>query len=154
MSLTRRHLLSTTGGLAAAAIITRRGEAQAWRPTQNVRVIVPAAPGGITDTMGRLLAAFLQVAWGQTVVVENKGGGGGTIATLDFVRQPPDGHAILIGNPGPNAIAYAIFRNLQYRPNQLVPVSNLIRLPNLISAHPSIPNFDPRRIDYLRESQS
>jgi tripartite-type tricarboxylate transporter receptor subunit TctC len=55
------------------------------------------------------------------------------------VRQKGDGHTILVGNPGPNAIAYSIFRNMNYKADQLQPVSNLIRIPNIISAHPSVP---------------
>src|SRR5258708_4318854 len=87
--------------------------------------------------MGRMLAAHLQKAWSQSAIVENRSGGGGTIGTSEVVRQKGDGHTILVGNPGPNAIAYSIFRNLNYKPDQLQPVSNLIRIPNIISAHPS-----------------
>jgi tripartite-type tricarboxylate transporter receptor subunit TctC len=108
-----------------------------WRPTETVRVIVPAAAGGSTDVMGRLLAAHLQSAWGQSVVVENRSGGGGTIGAAEVARLKGDGHIILMGNPGPNAIAYSIFRNLSYRPEQLQAVSNMIRIPNIVSAHPS-----------------
>jgi tripartite-type tricarboxylate transporter receptor subunit TctC len=79
----------------------------------------------------------LQKAWGQSAIVENRSGGGGTIGTSEVVRQKGDGHTILVGNPGPNAIAYSIFRNLNYKPDQLQPVSNMIRIPNIISAHPS-----------------
>ena len=104
-----------------------------------MRIIIPAAPGGTTDLMGRLLGQHLQVAWGQSTVVENKSGGGGTIAMSDFVRQKPDGHTIMIGNPGPNAVAYSIFRNMTYKPDQLQPVSNMIRTPNIVSVHPSVP---------------
>ena len=100
---------------------------------------MPAAPGGTTDVMGRLLAAHLQTAWGQSAIVENRSGGGGTIGTVEVVRNKGDGHTILVGNPGPNAIAYSIFRNMTYKPDQLQPVSNLIRTPNIISAHPSVP---------------
>ena len=71
--------------------------------------------------------------------MENKSGGGGTIAMSDFVRQKPDGHTIMIGNPGPNAVAYRIFRNMTYKPDQLQPVSNMIRTPNIVSVHPSVP---------------
>jgi tripartite-type tricarboxylate transporter receptor subunit TctC len=116
----------------------RSGFAQ-WRPKEAIRIIVPAAPGGTTDVMGRLLGQHLQAAWGQTTVVENKSGGGGTIGTAEYLRQRPDGHTILIGNPGPNAIAFSIFRNLPYKPEQIQAVSNLIRIPNIISAHPSVP---------------
>ncbi|MEJ0076589.1 MAG: tripartite tricarboxylate transporter substrate binding protein [Alphaproteobacteria bacterium] len=114
---------------------------------------MPAAPGGTTDVMGRLLAQHLQVAWGQSTVVENKSGGGGTIAMTDFVRQKPDGHTIMIGNPGPNAIAYRIFRNIAYKPDQLQPVSNMIRTSNIVSAHPSVPvKSIPELIEYLKKN--
>jgi tripartite-type tricarboxylate transporter receptor subunit TctC len=134
--LTRRRVLSGATALSAAAIVPRASFAD-WRPTENVRIIVPAAAGGSTDVMGRLLAAHLQSAWGQPTVVENRSGGGGTIGTVEVIRSKGDGHTILIGNPGPNAIAYSIFRNLTYKADQLQPVSNMIRIPNIVSAHPS-----------------
>ena len=136
-TISRRGLLAGTAALAAASL-PRAARAQ-WRPTEAVRIIIPAAPGGTTDLMGRLLGQHLQVTWGQSTVVENKSGGGGTIAMSDFVRQKPDGHTIMIGNPGPNAVAYSIFRNMTYKPDQLQPVSNMIRTPNIVSVHPSVP---------------
>ena len=137
--LSRRRVLSAAAALSATAALPRLGQAADWRPTENVRLIVPAAAGGTTDVMGRLLAAHLQTAWGQSAIVENRSGGGGTIGTAEAVRQKGDGHTILVGNPGPNAIAYSIFRNMNYKADQLQPVSNLIRIPNIISAHPSVP---------------
>jgi len=132
--LSRRAVVAA---LAATALpVPARAQ---WRPSETVRLIIPAAPGGTTDVMGRLLAAHLATAWGVSTVVENKSGGGGTIAMTDYVRQKPDGHTIMIGNPGPNAIAYSIFRNLSYKPEQLQPVSNMIRTSNIISVHPSLP---------------
>ena len=136
------------------SILPRASLGADWRPTETVRLIVPAAPGGTTDVMGRLLAAHLQTAWGQSAVVENRSGGGGTIATADFVRQKADGHTIMVGNPGPNAIAYSIFRNMTYKPDQLQPVSNMIRTPNIVSAHPSVPDEIDRRADRLHQGQS
>ena len=150
--LSRRAILSGAAGLAAATALPRTSQAD-WRPSEAVRIIIPAAPGGTTDVMGRLLAQHLQVAWGQSTVVENKSGGGGTIAMTDFVRQKPDGHTIMIGNPGPNAIAYNIFRNIAYKPDQLQPVSNMIRTSNVVSAHPSVPvKSIPDLIDYLKKN--
>jgi len=149
VNLSRRTLVA---GALATPLLPRVAQAY-WRPTETVRIIVPAAPGGTTDVMGRLLAQHLQVAWGQSTVVENKSGGGGTIAMTDFVRQKPDGHTIMIGNPGPNAIAYRIFRNIPYKPEQLQPVSNLIRTSNIVSAHPSVPvKSIPELIEYLRRN--
>jgi len=139
LSLSRRQVLSGTAALGLAAAVPRTADAADWRPTQTVRLIVPAAPGGTTDVMARLLAQHLQSAWGQSTIVENKSGGGGTIAMTEFVRQKGDGYTIMVGNPGPNAIAYSIFRNLAYKPEQLLPVSNMIRIPNIVSAHPSTP---------------
>jgi tripartite-type tricarboxylate transporter receptor subunit TctC len=138
-SFSRRNVLTGAATLSTAAILPRTSLGADWRPTETVRIIVPAAPGGTTDVMGRLLAAHLQIAWGQSAIVENRSGGGGTIGTTEVVRNKGDGHTILVGNPGPNAIAYTIFRNMAYKPEQLQPVSNLIRTPNIISAHPSVP---------------
>ena len=150
--ISRRSVLTGATGLAAASAIPPTARAD-WRPTEAVRIVVPAAPGGTTDVMGRLLAQHLQVAWGQSTVVENKSGGGGTIAMTDFVRQRPDGHTIMIGNPGPNAIAYNIFHNLPYKPDQLQPVSNMIRTTNIVSAHPTVPvKSIPELIDYLKKN--
>ena len=122
----RRNLLSGAAAVSAASILPRSSLAD-WRPTETVRLIVPAAAGGSTDVMGRLLAAHLQTAWGQSAIVENRSGAGGTIGTSEVVRSKGDGHTILIGNPGPNAIAYSIFKNLTYKAEQLQPVSNMIR---------------------------
>jgi len=134
----RRRVLSAAAALSATAVLPRLGRAAGdWRPTETVRIIVPAAAGGSTDVMGRLLAQHLQAVWGQSAVVENRSGGGGTIGTAEVARNKGDGHTILIGNPGPNAIAYSIFRNMTYKADQLQPVSNMIRIPNIFSAHPS-----------------
>jgi tripartite-type tricarboxylate transporter receptor subunit TctC len=134
--LTRRRVVSGAAALSAATILPRSSLAD-WRPTETIRVIAPAAAGGSTDVMGRLLAAHLQSVWGQSAVVENRSGGGGTIGTSEVIRQKGDGHTILIANPGPNAIAYSIFRNLNYKADQLQAVSNMIRIPNIVSAHPA-----------------
>jgi len=146
----RRNLLSGAAAISAASILPRTSLAD-WRPTETVRLIVPAAAGGSTDVMGRLLAAHLQTAWGQSAFVENRSGAGGTIGTSEVVRSKGDGHTILIGNPGPNAIAYSIFRNLTYKAEQLQPVSNMIRIPNIVSSHPSTKiKSIPELITYLK----
>ena len=135
--LSRRAVLSGAAALSTSPLWSRASQASSWRPTETVKIIVPAAPGGSTDVIGRYLAQHLQTAWGQSAVVENKSGGGGTIGTNEFLRQKPDGHTILVGNPGPNAVAYSIFRSLPYKSDQLQPVSNVIRIPNIICAHPN-----------------
>jgi tripartite-type tricarboxylate transporter receptor subunit TctC len=150
--LSRRTVLSAAAALSTSPLWPRPASAAAeWRPTETIRIVVPAAPGGSTDVIGRYLAQHLQAAWGQSAVVENKSGGGGTIGTAYFVQQKPDGHTILVGNPGPNAVAFSIFRSLSYKPEQLQPVSNAIRIPNIVSAHPSTGiKSIPELIAYLK----
>jgi tripartite-type tricarboxylate transporter receptor subunit TctC len=139
------------GGLAMPGLLRAQG---GWRPTQTIRIIVPAAAAGTTDIMGRLLAPLLQERWGQPAVVENRSGAGGTLGTAEFLRAKPDGHTILIGNIGPQAIAYSLFRNMPYRPEQITPVSNMIRGPNAIMVHPSIPvRTVPELVRYLKEKE-
>ena len=133
--LPRRLTLALAGaGLAAPARAST-----AWRPSRPMRIVVPAPPGGITDIGGRIVAAQLQAAWGQPVVVENRSGGGGVTGTVEFLRAAADGHTLLVGNIGPQAIAYTLFRGLPYEPSAFAPVSGLIRGPNVLVVHPSVP---------------
>ena len=122
----------------AAASIASAAKASPWRPTRQMRIIVPAPPGGITDIGGRIVAAQLQATWGQAVVVENRSGGGGVTGTIEFLRAPADGHTLLVGNIGPQAIAYTLFRGLPYEASAFAPVSGLIRGPNILVVHPSV----------------
>jgi len=126
--------------------------AQDWRPGQQARIVVPAAPGGTTDIMARLLAQFLQARWGTPVVVENRSGAGGTIGTMEVVRSAPDGRHMLMGNIGPQAIGHSLFRNLPYRPDSLTAVANVIRAPNVLVLHPSVPaRTVPEFVAWLRQ---
>jgi len=152
--LDRRNLILGTGAALALGSPRRAASQQGWRPGQGLRVIVPAAAGGTTDIMGRVLAAHLQERWGQPVVVENKSGAGGTLGTAEAARAKPDGLTILIGNIGPQAIAYSLFRNLTYRSDQLIPVSNMIRGPNVLVVHPSLPvRTAAEFLQYLKQNE-
>ena len=127
--------------------------AAGWRPTRPVRIVVPSTAGGTTDVMARLLAQHLTPRWGQPVVVDNRGGAGGTIGTLEVVRAAPDGHTLLMGNVGPQSIAYALARNLQYGPEDLVPISNMIQGPNVLVVNPSVPATTvPEFVAHLRRN--
>lgn len=139
---TRRAALLAAPALLAAAARPARAQAGGWKPGQQVRIIVPAAPGGTTDIMGRLCAQHLQARWGTPVVVENRAGGGGTIGTMEMVRARPDGTTLLSGNIGPQAIAYSLFRNLPYRAEQIRPVAGQIRGPNVLVVLASTPVRD------------
>jgi tripartite-type tricarboxylate transporter receptor subunit TctC len=144
--IARRSMLATPLLLPGVA-----GAQAEWRPAQPMRIVVPAAPGGTTDIMARMLAQHLQARFGVNVVVDNRSGGGGTIGTLDVLRAPPDGLTLLSGNIGPQSIAYSLFRNLGYRPESLAPVGNMIRGPNALLLHPSVPaNTVPEFVAHLK----
>jgi tripartite-type tricarboxylate transporter receptor subunit TctC len=133
VQITRRAAL-------AAPLLALPGlaRAQSWRPPGQARIVVPAAAGGTTDIMGRLVALFLQARWGTPVVVDNRAGAGGTIGTVEVVRARPDGTTLLMGNIGPQAIGYSLFRNLPYRAEQLAPIAGTISGPNVLVVHPSV----------------
>lgn len=134
--LNRRRLLASAPLLALPAIA--RAES-AWKPTQTVRFVVPAAPGGTTDIVARLIGQYLQQKWGGSVVIDNKSGAGGVIGSTEVAKAAPDGHTILMGNIGPQSIAYSLYRNMPYKPDGLAPVANVIATPNVLVVHPSVP---------------
>ena len=139
-SLSRRTLVATTAALPAAALLPSGSKAEAaWKPAAATRMVVPAAPGGTTDIVARLLAAFLQQSWGQSCVVDNKSGAGGVIGSTEVAKAAADGHTLLMGNIGPQSIAYSLYRNMPYTPKSLIPVSNVITAPNVLVVHPSVP---------------
>jgi tripartite-type tricarboxylate transporter receptor subunit TctC len=123
----------------ALPLLPLAARADGWKPAQPVRILVPAAPAGTTDIMARLLAPRLQARWGVNVVVENRAGAGGTIGTLELVRSRPDGLTLMSGNIGPQAIAYALFRNLPYRADQIACVAGTIRGPNVLVVNNDVP---------------
>ncbi len=138
--VSRRATLAGAAALPAATLLPRGLAAQAaWKPSQSVRIVVPAAPGGTTDIVARLLAAHLTSAWGQSVVVDNKSGAGGVIGSNEVVKAAPDGNTVLMGNIGPQSIAYSLYRNMPYTPASLAPVSCVITAPNVLVVHPSVP---------------
>ena len=138
--LTRRAALAGTAALPLVSGLPGRLPAQSgWKPTQGVRIVVPAAPGGTTDIVARLLAAHLQAAWGQSCVVDNKSGAGGVIGSTEVAKAAPDGHTGLMGNIGPQSIAYSLYRNMPYQPASLIAVSGVITAPNVLVVHPSVP---------------
>ena len=137
----KRRLFLATPALAQAT----------WRPTANVRIIVPVAAGGTTDIIGRIVAQHLQSGWGTPVVVENRPGAGGTIGSAEMARARPDGLTLLSGNVGSQAIAYTLFRNLPYRPESQLPIIGTIRGPNLLVCNNDVPARSlPEFIAWLR----
>ena len=109
-------------------------------PSKAVRMIVPFAPGGPTDIQARWAAQQLNVAFGQPVVVDNRGGAGGVIGTEAAVRSAPDGYTLLAGNPGPLTIAPTLNTKLPYDTlRDLAPIVLIAKSASCICIHPSLP---------------
>ena len=124
--------------LALALVAPSAFAADAF-PAKPIRIIVPAAPGGTTDIAARALADRMGAELGQTVVVENRAGAAGIVGVQAFLAAPPDGHTILMGNIGPNAINYALYKSLSYKPEDMIPVTTVISNPNVLVINPSVP---------------
>jgi tripartite-type tricarboxylate transporter receptor subunit TctC len=108
-------------------------------PNRPVRMIVPFAPGGTTDGLGRVLAVYLGERLGQQVVVENRPGGGGTLGAEAGARAAPDGYALLLGSAEAFGMTDAIRKRLPYSPERdLIPVTMMARSPNVFILHPSV----------------
>lgn len=109
-------------------------------PQRPLRMIVPFAPGGTTDGLGRVLAVTLGERLGQQVIVENRPGGGGTIGAGEAARSTPDGYTILLGSAEAFGMTEAMRKRLAYNPDKdLVPVTMVARSPNVFIVHPSLP---------------
>ena len=111
--------------------------AQAY-PTKSIRMVVALAPGGGVDTTGRFIGSKLNQLWGQPVVVDNRPGAGGSIASDLVAKAPPDGHTILVNSSG--VVITPSLMKLGYDPHkELLPVTMAFISPGVMVVHPSIP---------------
>ena len=110
----------------------------AWPERPNT-IVVPAAAGGTTDIAARVLAERMGKDLGTAIVVENKGGGGGSIGTAQVARAKPDGHTLLMGNIGPVAINFSLYKQLSYKESDLRGITNVISVPNILVVHADSP---------------
>ena len=126
--------------LAASALaIALAGPAQAAWPERPITLIIPASPGGTTDIAARLIADKLAARLGQQVIVENRAGAAGIIGAQALARAKPDGYTLLMGNIGPNAINYALYRTLPYQAADFAPVTRVISVPNVLVVNAASP---------------
>lgn len=133
---TRRRLLAAAGALLAAPAL-----GQGW-PARPIRLIVPYPPGGGADTTARLLAEPMGAFLGQTVVVENRGGAGGSIGAAAVAQAAPDGHTLLL-DAGAHIVNPALMRNLSFDyATAFAPISQVTVLPQLLVVRAGLPAAD------------
>ncbi len=117
-----------------------RAFAQAGWPKQSVRFVVPFAPGGTSEIVARTVANEMTKQLGQTVFVDNKGGGAGLPAMTEVAKAAPDGYTIILGHVGSLAVNPIIFPNQPFDVNKdFMPVTLLAKVPNLFVVHPDVP---------------
>lgn len=124
-------------GLMTAMLFA--GSAQAAWPEKPITIIVPAAPGGTTDIAARLVGEKMSKILGQSVVVENKAGAAGIIGTQALTRSKPDGYTLVMGNIGPNAINYSLYKTLPYKKEDFAPITLVISVPNVLVVNSETP---------------
>jgi tripartite-type tricarboxylate transporter receptor subunit TctC len=124
--------------IALLAGISCFAQAQPW-PSKPIRYIVPFAPGGTTDILGRMVASGMSASLGQPVVVENKPGQAGSIGAAELARAAPDGYTIGGGTISSHAINATLYPKLPYDPlKDFAPITMLATLPNMLIVHPSV----------------
>jgi tripartite-type tricarboxylate transporter receptor subunit TctC len=125
--------------IAASCALAMTAQAQNY-PSKPIRIIVPFAPGGPTDIQSRWAAQHITAALGQQVLVDNRGGAGGTIGTEAAAKAPADGYTLLGGNPGPLTIAPSVRKQLGYDTvRDFAPITLLAKSASCMCVHPSIP---------------
>lgn len=132
---------TTLAGCAMAALFlfSACAQAQAY-PTRPLRLIIPFAPGGTNDIIGRLVAQKLGEAIGQQVVPDNRGGAGGSIGMEVAAKSAPDGYTIVIGHIGTLAVNPTLYSKLAYNPvKDFDPITLIAKLPNLMAVNPTVP---------------
>lgn len=152
MNLLKR-MLATCGlsALAVAGVATAPAQAQDY-PTRNITMIVPFAAGGPTDVIARIVTGHMQQTLGQTIIIENVVGAGGTTASTRAARAAPDGYTLITGHMGTHAASVPLYPNLAYHPSKdFEPVGMLAGTPILILARKDFPPKDLKEfITYVK----
>ncbi|MBA2964293.1 MULTISPECIES: Bug family tripartite tricarboxylate transporter substrate binding protein [Ramlibacter] len=139
--------------MAALALASGAASAQAW-PSKPVTIVVPFAPGGGTDIGTRVVAQKLSQLWGQSVVVDNRGGAGGNVGLDIVARAKPDGYTLMTGNVGTQSINPTLYKKLSYNPDTaFTPIAQFAELPFVLAATTSLPAKNARELVALAKAQ-
>lgn len=142
--------------LAAPVMAATAGKTEISRnfPTRPVRLVVPYPPGGATDIMARIVSAKISEIWGQSVVIDNRAGGGGQIAAEMAAKAAPDGYTLYIGTISSLATNVSMYRNLPYDPvRDFAPVTQLSASPYVLVSNPAVPVKTVKELVALAKSR-
>ena len=143
----------TVAVLVAALVIPMQVHAQTY-PAKPVRLVVGFPAGGPTDIVSRTIAPKMSEALGQQVLVDNRGGAGGVIATEQVAKAPPDGYTLLMGTIGGIAVAMSLIPNRGYDTlRDLAPVTQAVTVTNLLVLHPSVPAKNVKELLAIARAQ-
>jgi len=142
---------------AVAALVGSLHPAAVWAqyPEKPIRLIVPFAPGGAADILGRLMANAMQPILGQNIIVENKAGAGGMIGSRFVANAPPDGYTLLLAAAGPTVVRPNLYKDPSFNPvTDLEPITAITQDHNLMAVNPAIAaRTVPEFIAYAKKAQ-
>lgn len=139
MTLFFRHIAALSVSLLTALGTSTIANAQTY-PNKPIRLIVPFTPGGSTDILARAIGQELTKAWGQSVVIDNVPGAGGSIGADKAAKAPADGYTLLMGHIGTLAVNPSLYPKLPYNPvKDFAPVAWVARVPNILVVNPALP---------------
>jgi tripartite-type tricarboxylate transporter receptor subunit TctC len=145
-------LLALTTSLTAS-LGTAQTAAQNY-PQKPIRMIVPFTPGGSTDILARSIGQELSKAWGQSVIIENIAGAGGSIGADKAAKSPADGYTLLMGHIGTLAVNPSLYPKLPYNPiKDFAPVAWVARVPNVLVVNPNVPAKNVQELIALAKSK-
>jgi tripartite-type tricarboxylate transporter receptor subunit TctC len=151
--LRRLNFVRFAIALTAAVGMLPEARAQAY-PERSIRFVVPFPPGGATDFIARILATRLPAALGQSIVVDNRSGGGGNIGTAIVAKATPDGHTLLVASESPITINPSVYSNLAYNTVRDLPaITQMIHYPYFVVLHPSVPAASVRELIQAAKAQ-
>jgi len=140
LTIQSKCLVFLKAGLIALLLSASWGQAQTQWPSKAVTLVVPFAPGGGTDIGSRIVAQKLSQLWGQSVLVDNRGGAGGNLGLEIVSRAKPDGYTLLTGNVGTQSINPTLYKKLNYNPDtSFAPIGLFAELPFVLAVTPSLP---------------
>src|SRR5262245_1784139 len=122
----------------AGLLLATQAFAQAW-PNKPIRLMVPFPPGGSTDIVARIVAQKLSERLGQSIVIENRGGAGGTLGTAQVAKAAADGYTLTVASTSTHVVAPSVYKKLDYDPvKDFVPVAPMAVSPYLLAVNPNV----------------